>query len=81
MREIEIIIKALCLEALQKPNEKIIVGRETITYREFAEMLRSKRLQSNHRKLVDAFLKQALKMFNENPTYREHIMKLAGIES
>jgi hypothetical protein len=77
----EIIIQALKAEALQKPNEKIIAGKEILTYREFAEILDSKKLQQNHKKLVDAFLKSAVKLFNENPTYKQHIMKLAGVET
>jgi hypothetical protein len=77
----QIIIQALKVEALQKPNEKIIAGKEIFTYREFAEILNSHKLQKNHKKLVEVFLKSAVKMFNENPTYRQHIMKLAGVKS
>jgi hypothetical protein len=77
----QLIIQALKVEALQKPNEKIIAGKEVFTYREFAEILNSHKLQKSHRKLVDAFLKSAVKLFNENPTYKQHIMKLAGVET
>jgi hypothetical protein len=77
----QIIIQALKAEALQKPNERIIAGKEVLTYRQFAEILDSKKLRQNHKKLVDAFLKSAVKLFKENPTYKKHIMKLAGVET
>jgi hypothetical protein len=78
--EVEIIIKALRVEAMQKPNEKIIAGKEVFTYKEFAEMLNSKKLQKNHRKMIQAFLNSALKMFKENPTYKRKILQLAAVE-
>jgi hypothetical protein len=74
----QLIIQALKAEAAQKPNEKIIAGKEIFTYREFVEVLNSHKLQKNHKKLVEAFLKSAVKLFNENPTYRQKILKLAG---
>ena len=80
MKEVEIIIKALRIEALQKPEEKVMAGKEVFTYREFAEMLNSKKLQKNHRKFVESFLQSAIKMFNENPTYKQKVLQLAGVE-
>jgi hypothetical protein len=75
MNEIEkIIVKAIKIEALQKPNEKIIAGNIVITYREFVEMLNSK----THEKIVKNFLKSAVKLFNENPLFKENILKLAS---
>jgi hypothetical protein len=81
MNEIEIITKALIAEALQKPEEKIIAGKQVFTYREFAQILQSQKLQKNHKKIVDAFLKSAVKLYNENPTYKQQILKLAGVET
>jgi hypothetical protein len=78
MDEIEIIIKALKAEALSKPSEKIIAGFESFTYKEFAEMLDKKKLQSNQ--IVDAFLNSALKMFKENSSYKQKMLELAGIK-
>jgi hypothetical protein len=80
MNEVEIIIKALKAEALSKPNEKIIAGFESLTYKEFAEMLDKKNLQNNHKKFVDTFLQSAVKLFKENPEYRQKIMCLAGVD-
>jgi len=80
MKEIEIIVKALIAEALQKPDEKVIAGREIFTYKEFVAMLSSKKLQKNHKRLVESFLQSAHKMFRENPIYRQKMMQLAGIE-
>ena len=80
MKEVEIIVKALKAEATQKPNEIIYAGRESFTYKEFIAMLNTKRLQKNHKKLVETFLQSARKMFNENSTYRLKMMQLAGVE-
>jgi hypothetical protein len=80
MKEIEIIVKALTAEALQKPDEKVIAGKEIFTYKEFAAMLNSKKLQKNHKRLIESFLQSAQKMFKENPSYRQKIMQLAGAE-
>jgi len=80
LKEVEIIVKALKAEASQKPMEIIYAGRETFTYEEFVGMLNSRKLQKNHKKLVESFLQSARKMFNENPTYRQKIMQLASVE-
>jgi len=75
MNEIEsLIVKAIKIEALQKPDEKIIAGNIVMTYRDFAEMLNSKK----HEKIVKDFLKTAVKLFNENPAFKENILKLAS---
>jgi len=80
LKEVEIIVKALKAEATQKPKEIIYAGRERFTYKEFVAMLNSKKLQKNHKKLVESFLQSARKMFNENPTYKLKMMQLAGVE-
>jgi hypothetical protein len=75
MNDIEgLIIKAIKIEALNKPDEKIIIGDVIITYRQFAEMLNSK----NHENIIKDFLKTAVKLFNENPVFKENILKLAS---
>ncbi|MEM2281660.1 MAG: hypothetical protein QXZ68_06715 [Candidatus Bathyarchaeia archaeon] len=79
MREIEIIIKAFKVEAESKPNERIFVGSKSYTYKEFANMLNNhKKLDKETRKLVDNFLKNALKLFEENEEFHRKIMALAG---
>jgi len=79
MRETEIIVKALKLEARQKPNGRIYVGLKSYTYSEFAEMLDNhKKLSKTERQLVENFLNASLKLFRENQAYREKILKLAG---
>jgi hypothetical protein len=75
MNDIEgLIVKAIKIEALNKPDEKIIIGDVIITYRQFAEMLNSK----NHENIIKDFLKTAVKLFNENPVFKENILKLAS---
>jgi len=75
MNDIEgLIIKAIKIEALNKPDEKIIIGDVIITYRQFAEMLNSK----NHENIIRDFLKTAVKLFNENPVFKENILKLSS---
>jgi len=78
---VKILTKAHRAEATQNPNEIIYAGRESFTYKEFVAMLNSKKLQKNHKKLVESFLQSARKMFNENSTYRLKMMQLAGVET
>lgn len=79
MDEKKILIKALKLEAQHKPNERIYVGFKSFTYKEFACMLENNsRLDKETKKVVDNFLKQALKMFRENHEFRNKMMTLAG---
>ena len=74
-----IIVKALRIEAMQKPMEKIFVGFRTYTYAEFAEMLNNhKNLNKAERQLVKDFLDKSLKTFKENQAFREKILELAG---
>ena len=77
--ELEIIIKALRAEASQKPNEIIYAGREKFTYKEFASMLNSGKLQKNHKKLVESFLNSAIKQFKQNEAFRHKMLNLAGL--
>jgi hypothetical protein len=79
MRELDIIIKALKLEARQKPNERIYVGFKSYTYSEFVEMLNHhKKLDKAKKEFVESFLNASLKLFKENKAYREKILRLAG---
>jgi hypothetical protein len=79
MRELDIIIKALKLEAQQKPNERIYVGFKSYTYAEFVEMLNNhKKLAKVEKEFVENFLKTSLKLLKENKAYREKILTLAG---
>jgi len=79
MRELDIIVKALKLEAQQKPNERIYVGFKSYTYAEFAQMLNNhKKLAKAEKEFVENFLKTSLKLFKENKAYREKILTLAG---
>ncbi|MEM1589682.1 MAG: hypothetical protein QW175_04640 [Candidatus Bathyarchaeia archaeon] len=79
MDEKKILIKALTVEAEQKPNERIFIGFKSYTYKEFASMLNhNKKLDKQTRKLVQNFINQALKMFRENEEFRKKMMMLAG---
>jgi hypothetical protein len=79
MREVEIIVKALKLEAQQKTGQRIFVGRKSYTYAEFVEMLDNhEKLGKDEKQFIENFLKTSLKLFKENQTYREKILKLAG---
>ena len=79
MKELDIIIKALQLEAQQKPNERIYVGFKSYTYSEFVKMLNDhKKLSKAEKQFVENFLKTSLELFKENKAYREKILKLAG---
>ncbi|MEM2281439.1 MAG: hypothetical protein QXZ68_05565 [Candidatus Bathyarchaeia archaeon] len=81
MREIEIIIKALKVEAESKPNERIYLGFKSYTYKEFANMLNNHRkLDKETRKLVEDFLDNALKLFRQNSEFRNKMLKLAGVK-
>jgi hypothetical protein len=74
-----VIIKALRIEAQRKPNERIYVGFKSYTYAEFVEMLDNhKSLTKAEKEFIENFLKTSLKLFRENQTYREKILKLAG---
>ena len=79
MNELEIIIKAIKIEAAQKPHEIIYAGRERFTYKEFADMLNRKKLQKNHKKLIESFLNSAVKQFKENELFRHKMLGLAGV--
>jgi hypothetical protein len=78
LNEKEIVIRALKMEAQLKPSEKIYAGWVELTYEEFGKMLDAKRLQRNHKKLVESIVQTSLKMFRENPVFRERMLKLAG---
>ena len=80
MSERAILIKALKAEAKMKPDEKIKIGWRFFTYEEFAEILDSRGNPSNEEKgLLESFIDNALKMFRENPVYRQKMMALAGV--
>ena len=76
---VKILTKALRAEATQKPNEIIYAGRESFTYKEFVAMLNSKKLQKNHKKLIESFLNSAVKQFKENELFRHKMLGLAGV--
>jgi hypothetical protein len=79
MNDMEIIIRALKLEAQQKPNERIFVGFKSYTYAEFVNMLNNhKKLNKTDKQFIKNFLDASLKLFKENQTYRQKILKLAG---
>jgi hypothetical protein len=71
----DVVIKALKMEALQKPDEKIILGRTVLTYRQFAEMLGG---GSGDGKVVEEVVRSAVLMFKKNPAFRERMLRLAG---
>jgi hypothetical protein len=74
-----VIVKALKLEALSKPDEKIYVGSRVYTYREFAGMLNDRRkLDKTDRRFVESFLKTSVKMFKKDQSFRERMLRLAG---
>jgi hypothetical protein len=76
-----IIIKAIKLEASLKPNEKIYIGQKSYTYAEFANMLNNHRkLSKDGKQTVKAFLESCIKLFRENQDFREKIFSLAAGE-
>jgi uncharacterized protein YggL (DUF469 family) len=77
---VDIITRALKLEASQKPNEIIYAGREKFTYKQFVGMLNSGKLQKNHKKLVESLLNSAIKQFKENEVFRNKMLDLAGMQ-
>jgi hypothetical protein len=76
---VDIITRALQAEATQKPMEIIYAGRESFTYKEFVGMLNRKKLQKNHKKLVESLLNSAIKQFKENEVFRNKMLDLAGV--
>jgi len=76
---LNIIVKALKLEALSKPDEKIYIGSRVYTYREFAGMLNDRgKLDKTDRRFVESFLKASVKMFKKDQSFRERMLRLAG---
>ena len=79
MNEKQIVVLALKEEAKHKPKEKVFFGERVYTYEEFVEMLNRRKLKREERKIVQGFLKNAVKMFKENEAFRSKMMELAGV--
>ena len=80
MSEREILVRAMKAEARMKPDTKIRLGWSFYTYREFADMLGSnEELSKEEEGRLKSFMENALKMFRENPAYRDKMMDLAGV--
>ena len=80
MSEREILIRAFKAEARMKPDERIKLGWNLYTYREFADMLGSgEDLSKEEKNTLKSFVDNALKMFRENPAYKQKMMSLAGV--
>lgn len=81
MKELDIIIKAVKLEAKSKPEEKIFIGTKVFTFKQFADMINNHNsLKREDRKIIKACLNNFVKMFRENKVYRSKMMLLAGVE-
>ena len=77
MNEIDIIIKALKMEAEKKPNEGIYLGFKSYTYKEFINMLDNyEKLNNDEKQLVDKFLEESVRLFKENKAFREKILSM-----
>jgi hypothetical protein len=75
--EIDIIIKALKMEAERKPNERIYLGFKSYTYKEFINMLDNyEKLNNDEKQFVDRFLEESVKLFKENKAFREKILSV-----
>jgi len=72
----DVIKRAIQLEALSKPNEKIIIGNQVLTYAEFASILNGHHNSSSNKRLVKHFMKQALKLYKSNPQFRSKLNEL-----
>ena len=76
---IGLIVKALVLEAMSKPDEKIYVGPRVYTYREFASILNGRgKLSKADRRFIEKLLEESYRLFREDQAFRERILKLAG---
>lgn len=68
----ELIIKAIEIESLSKPDEKIVIGDKIFTYAEFAKILKQKR----EKEIINAFLNQAEQLFLHNEAFKTKILEL-----
>jgi len=68
----ELIIKAIEIESLSKPDEKIIVGNKIFTYSEFVALLKQKR----EKEIINNFLNQAEQLFLSNEAFKAKILEL-----
>jgi len=76
---IGLIVKALVLEAMSKPDEKIYVGPKVYTYREFAALLNGRgKLGKAERRFVEKLLEESYRLFRENEAFKEKILRLVG---
>ena len=75
--KIDIIIKALKMEAERKPDERIYLDFKSYTYKEFINMLDNyEKLNNDEKQFVDKFLEESVKLFKENKTFREKILSM-----
>jgi ribosome assembly protein YihI (activator of Der GTPase) len=75
--EIDIIIKALKMEAERKPDERIYLDFKSYTYKEFINMLDNyEKLNNDEKQFVDKFLEESVKLFKENKAFREKILSM-----
>jgi ribosome assembly protein YihI (activator of Der GTPase) len=75
--KIDIIIKALKMEAERKPDERIYLDFKSYTYKEFINMLDNyEKLNNDEKQFVDKFLEESVKLFKENKAFREKILSM-----
>ncbi|MFZ8849151.1 MAG: hypothetical protein ACO2OV_02805 [Thermoproteota archaeon] len=75
--EIDIMIKALKMEAERKPNERIYLDFKSYTYKEFINMLDNyEKLNNDEKRFVDKFLEESVRLFKENKAFREKILSM-----
>jgi ribosome assembly protein YihI (activator of Der GTPase) len=75
--EIDIIIKALKMEAERKPDERIYLDFKSYTYKEFINMLDNyEKLNNDEKQFVDKFLEESVRLFKENKAFREKILSM-----
>jgi len=77
VNEIDIIIKALKMEAEKKPNKRIYLDFKSYTYKEFINMLDNyEKLNNDEKQFVDKFLEESVRLFKENKAFREKILSM-----
>jgi ribosome assembly protein YihI (activator of Der GTPase) len=77
VNEIDIIIKALKMEAERKPDERIYLDFKSYTYKEFINMLDNyEKLNNDEKQFVDKFLEESVRLFKENKAFREKILSM-----
>lgn len=77
MKVEELILAAIKVEAEAKPDERVVMGRTVMTFREFAALLSRKRSREEE-EMVGEFLRQAKALFESSEEFKRKVLELAG---